>query len=188
MSDNPAAEKPMCSGLQPLKRVNYFSGKLLTAEDLRAEQEYVRERSRRHNRYFHGWGVVCGLEVGLDQAEVTIAPGFAIDCQGEELILAAPGTLCPPAQSPPLAGLYVLISPSEEMTDPIPLADGVTEHARVIEGSRLVLDPEDPTVDHVRRRGHGQPCGAAHGVPLARLEWKRRQWRIDSRYRPCRTR
>jgi len=44
-----------------LRRVNYFAGRLLTAEDFRAEQEYHREKSRRHNRRLHGSGVASGL-------------------------------------------------------------------------------------------------------------------------------
>ena len=28
-----------------------------------AEQEYFRQKLRRHNRFMHGWGVVCGLAV-----------------------------------------------------------------------------------------------------------------------------
>ena len=28
-----------------------------------AEQDYYREKMRRHNRYLHGWGVVCGCSV-----------------------------------------------------------------------------------------------------------------------------
>ena len=46
-----------------LERVNFFPRQLLTDGDMIADQEYFREKLRRHNRYLHGWGVVCGLEV-----------------------------------------------------------------------------------------------------------------------------
>jgi hypothetical protein len=171
-----------------LKRVNYFFGQVLTAEDFNAEQEYFRERWRRHNRCFHGHGVVCGLEVRVGRGEVKIAPGLALDCRGEEVVLSAPATVRLPSASPVASTLYLLITPAEEPADPSPATDEVTEYSRVIEGSCLALDPEDPNAGHLRRQGRGQPCGKAHGVPLARLRWIRGRWRTDPRYRRGRAR
>jgi hypothetical protein len=71
----------MISTLSHLKRNRFFSGKLLTAEDFALEQEYVRERLKRHNRYLHGFGVVFGLEVSRNRKAIVISPGLAIDCQ-----------------------------------------------------------------------------------------------------------
>jgi hypothetical protein len=172
----------MCAPLQPLRRVNFFTGQLLTAADFTAEQEYHRERLRLHNRCCHGWGVVCGLEVSARGDEVTIAPGMALDCQGEHVVLGTPSTLVSPGASPGTATLYVLISLREEPTDPTPVSGEIMAYRRVLEGSRLELDPEDPTVGHVRRRRRVEPCGQAHGVPLARLRWIGKRWRIDHRY------
>ena len=45
------------------ERLRYFPRQLLTADDMRTEQQYFREKLRRHNRMLHGWGVVCGLQV-----------------------------------------------------------------------------------------------------------------------------
>ena len=45
------------------KRPKYSSGVYLTASDFLAEQFYRRQLQRRHHRYLHGWGVVCGLQV-----------------------------------------------------------------------------------------------------------------------------
>ncbi|HEU5039233.1 MAG TPA: hypothetical protein VFT84_00330, partial [Gemmatimonadales bacterium] len=70
----------MCGPLEPLKRVNYYEGKLLTADDFRDEQEYHRERSRLHNRCCHGWGIACGLDVSIDGNELAVSPGLALDC------------------------------------------------------------------------------------------------------------
>ena len=36
-------------------RVRYFPRQLLTADDMRTEQEYLREKLRRHNRLLHRW-------------------------------------------------------------------------------------------------------------------------------------
>ena len=49
--------------LGKLERVKYFNRMLLTAEDMRTDQDFVLQKLRRHNRFLHGWGVVCGLVV-----------------------------------------------------------------------------------------------------------------------------
>ena len=65
--------------LRYLKKNRFFSGKLLTAEDLELEQGYFREKLKRHNGYLHGFGVVFGLEVSKNGRDVAISPGLAID-------------------------------------------------------------------------------------------------------------
>lgn len=74
------------------ERVSYFSGQLITADDMRAEQEYFRQKLRRHNRYLHGWGVVCGCEVipnhNKDHPwQVRVSPGYLITPQGDEICI-----------------------------------------------------------------------------------------------------
>src|SRR6185369_4527424 len=44
-------------------RNNYFHGKMLSARDLAAEQDYFNQKRWLINRMVLGWGVVCGLEV-----------------------------------------------------------------------------------------------------------------------------
>src|SRR6185295_4406209 len=45
------------------ERPRYYARQLVTPDDLTLEADYFRTRLRRHNRYLHGWGVVCGAEV-----------------------------------------------------------------------------------------------------------------------------
>ena len=47
------------------RRLNYFSGRLLTAEDLKEEQTYHLNKRRLHNLALHDWGVVVGLDVSI---------------------------------------------------------------------------------------------------------------------------
>ena len=80
-------------GLFGLERVRYYPRQLVTADDMTAEQEYFRQRDRRHNRFLHGWGVVCGLAVepAPDAAhpwQVRVCPGYAIGPQGDEISVA----------------------------------------------------------------------------------------------------
>ena len=67
----------------PVKRPNYFTGQMLSAEDFTAEQEYHKGKQRRHNLYCHGFGVLHGLKVATTKEKtgwtVVIKPGVAID-------------------------------------------------------------------------------------------------------------
>lgn len=49
---------------------------------------------RFHNKHLHGWGVVCGLQTvcgpdspGAGRRQVTVRSGYAIDCEGNDLIV-----------------------------------------------------------------------------------------------------
>ena len=80
------------SGLQ---RVRYFPRQLLTADDMLTDQDFVREKLRRHNFYLHGWGTVCGLNVEAAHApaipwRVKIEPGYALGPFGHEIYVAEP--------------------------------------------------------------------------------------------------
>jgi hypothetical protein len=77
--------------LSPIRRVNFFDGQLLSAADLREEQEYHRRMRYLHNRVFHGWGVAEGLEVSIDlPTRVQVSPGVALDRGGHEIVLEEP--------------------------------------------------------------------------------------------------
>ncbi|WP_420011763.1 hypothetical protein [Tateyamaria sp.] len=79
-----------CVGLETAERPLFGTGQTLTAADLTALQDYVQTKNRLHNRYQHGWGVVCGLEVLCHDCEgsVTIRPGYAIDPCGDDIVVA----------------------------------------------------------------------------------------------------
>ena len=76
-----------------LERVRYFQRQLLTADDMETDQEYFRQKLRRHNRFMHGWGVVCGLEVLVAPTQeqpwrIEIAPGYVLFPYGDEGFVA----------------------------------------------------------------------------------------------------
>ena len=80
------------------ERVRFFTGQVLTADDFTDEQRYHRRRLREHNRFLHGWGVVCGLDVGATPSagrpwQVTVSPGYAISAQGDPIHVTAPISL-----------------------------------------------------------------------------------------------
>ena len=78
------------------ERPRYFPGKLLTAEDFELEQRYHIDKRRLLIRMLHGGGVVSGLEVAQEDATVTVAPGFAIDSCGREILVCEPQQLAIP--------------------------------------------------------------------------------------------
>lgn len=80
---------PACTVLQCLERPRYFAGQLLTDAELTGEQDYLRAKMRLHNRFLHGCGVVCGLQVSCHPCEgwVTVHEGYAIDCCGNDIVV-----------------------------------------------------------------------------------------------------
>jgi hypothetical protein len=72
------------------KRNRFFRGKRMRAGDYAIEQSYGIERRRVINRSVIGWGVVNGFAMSKDRAEV--GPGFALDRQGREIVLAHAAT------------------------------------------------------------------------------------------------
>ncbi|MDA0166264.1 hypothetical protein OM076_38725 [Solirubrobacter ginsenosidimutans] len=71
-----------------IDNVNFFNGRVLTAEDLRDEQRAGLEHRRRLGRA-QGWGVVGGLGVltGSDRRSVHVEPGLALDALGDVIEL-----------------------------------------------------------------------------------------------------
>jgi hypothetical protein len=73
-----------------LERPKHETGGYVSAANLNAEQRYRLERAWHHNRFLHGEGAVCGLQVVpariVEQPwAVRVCPGYAIGCCGEEI-------------------------------------------------------------------------------------------------------
>lgn len=77
----------------PFERNRYFYGKLLGVDDFEAEQRYINDKRRLINRFLHGCGVVCGLNVvPVGDDAVSVEPGMALDFAGREIIVDEPVT------------------------------------------------------------------------------------------------
>ena len=90
---------PACQG-QGIVRPRFFAGQLLTEDDLQLLTDYVGHKNRLHNRRLFGAGVVCGLEVSCHpcgKGQVIVHPGYALDCCGNDLMLACAQALDIPA-------------------------------------------------------------------------------------------
>lgn len=82
---------PDCGGLECLCRPRFFAGQLLTDEDLGRLDHYITAKSKLHNRYLVGWGVVCGLEVVCSpcDGQVAVRAGYALSPCGEDIVVCA---------------------------------------------------------------------------------------------------
>jgi hypothetical protein len=89
------------SNIPRLERPAFFDGQRLTAADLSAVQTYHRELRWLHNRSLHNWGIAFGYAVSgaKDERTVRVQPGYALDCQGRDLILGDPLDMAIPAIS-----------------------------------------------------------------------------------------
>ena len=174
----------MIATLRYLKRNRFFSGKLLTAEDLALEQEYFREKLKRHNRYLHGFGVVYGLEVFKSAGTVVISSGLAIDCQGNEIVVPEPLEQALPG--PDLGStIFLSISYVEKETDPVPnpLAIGSEiENSRMEESAVAVFEKGNANQGHRHFKGRWSACGKSHGLAIAKLRFSSGQLRFDRRH------
>jgi hypothetical protein len=135
----------------PIERTRYFTGQLLDEADFTQEQEYLREKARRHNRIFHGWGVVSGLCVQSGEAtgELKVGRGYALDSDGNEIVVDDDVTvdLCSEdvdgSAVSPGRPFYVAIRYSECLTRPVPSGDSL-EYSRVREGFAVGILTELP--------------------------------------------
>jgi hypothetical protein len=83
----------------------YYPRQLITPDDLTLEQNYFRDRMRRHNRLLHGWGVVCGAlvcpatttnsdgTISNVPYNVIVQTGYVLGPYGDEIILDCQRTL-----------------------------------------------------------------------------------------------
>jgi hypothetical protein len=91
----PLPSCPTCGDLECICRPRFFAGQLLTEEDLNRLQRYVIEKNKLHNRYLHGWGVVCGLEVVCSPCHnmLRVKSGYALSPCGEDIIVCKDDTV-----------------------------------------------------------------------------------------------
>ena len=160
-----------------LSRPHYFSGKLLTEQDLNQEQTYFIEKCKRHNRSLHGFGVVSGLKVTIDGGRVKISAGMALDCQGNEIII--PGTQLVPSPVIDSKVAFVTLKYNERCEGVMP--EG--EPSSIIESFELMFTTDNQNEGHRHLKARWLSCGKDHGLTLAKIRQGTTGWRVDRRYR-----
>lgn len=127
----PHGPVPALAGM--LARPDYKPGYYLSRQDLLTNQSYLLQRLRRHNRYLHGWGVVCGLLVvpATDPRRpwaVQVCPGYAIGPYADEIEVQTPALVDvrdylwrrPHDAGHPVRVAYVGIRYAEQQVRPVP--------------------------------------------------------------------
>lgn len=171
------------SDFRPLKRINYFSSRQLTAEDFQVEQQYSLERFRRHNRFFHGFGVVYGLRVYRKGAIIRIEPGLALDCLGNEIVVDEVVSLELPSDLPGSSNIYVCVKYSEKGCHGLVVDQNVESASMVEESFEWALLPANPQRNHLRKNSRWLTCGRFHEFAIARIRRNSSGWGLDRRFR-----
>lgn len=171
------------------KRPNYFNGKLMTADDFQAEQDYQRDMRWLHNRMLHGYGIVVGLEVGMEEAangatQITVSPGYALDGWGREIVLPEPVSIFLPGDR---HDLIIYIKYTEQTDDddhktvaPTQDATSVLNPPFSMDGARVLFEPS------TSERAIAPTTRPDYAISLARLRRPHQHWQRDPNFRPAR--
>jgi hypothetical protein len=168
-----ALSNPCGQGEGGITRPRFFTGQLLTQADLQLEQDYHREKLRRHSRELHGVGIVRGLGVRVEAAtdapsgRVQIAAGYAIDPCGNELALGQGAALALP---PDGERLFVTVRHWDKPCSPVPSPVGEPTPSRIEEVCVVAL------VDTI----------VEPAIALAQLVRSESQWVVDPAFVPRR--
>ncbi len=140
------------------KRINFFKGFVTTEDDWNDAERYHVEKHKLHNRAFHGVGVVTGwgeefrvAPRGKAELSAEIFPGYAIDGQGNDIILWKP-TILPINKGDyklPQT-IYLVVRFVEELTDFIAYKQNLDYkgHRRVAELCKLEWTEKEPNPEH----------------------------------------
>ena len=161
------------SNSELMERTSFHSGQLLTAEDLNREQDYFRKKLKRHNRLLHGFGVVSGFKVTKAGGEVLVEPGFALDCEGNEMALGEARTISAVSMSAGCRVAYVNIRYSERPSE-----------KTIVESIEICLAEQNCNRGHRHLRARWLACGEAHPLTIAKLRNNSQGWFVDRGYRP----
>ena len=142
---------------QGFKRINFFKGFLTTESDWNDAERYHIEKRRLHNKVYHSPGVVFGYGGELRVAarargdlSVEVLPGYAIDGQGNDLVLwdGVIKNINPEEYRLPQT-IYVVLRFNEELTDFIAYKENLEYkgHRRVLETAVVELSQTEPDIN-----------------------------------------
>jgi hypothetical protein len=132
-----------------LVRLNPFEGLCLTPEDLKAEQIYHRHNLHRHSLFMHGYGIVQGLQVELEQQKkrysAVLKAGYGITRRGQGVHLMVDGVV--PLQVPKQDGEYILwlfhVERADAESDRPVFDTSETRQSRILESAAPRLHPAE---------------------------------------------
>lgn len=123
----------------PFERNRYYYGKHLTVNDFVLEQDYMNNKRRFINRYLHGTGVICGLDVvAMDKKTISVEAGAAIDFAGREIVIESPviknlSSIDGFDENDDADKLYLCLDYNEKETQPVYSITGVSSSSQGLE-------------------------------------------------------
>ncbi|WP_136591240.1 hypothetical protein [Salinigranum halophilum] len=155
--------------LRQFERNRYFHGKLMTARDMRTEQQYHAGRMHTHSRYVTGVGIVCGLDVDVEAATddsgsptAVVDPGVAVDGCGRQIVVEAQERIDIPAGTAGGGQVSVYIAHATCKTESVPVTGSEDACGDECEYNRLRQT--------YRVTFESTPPGAQKPVPVDRVE------------------
>lgn len=133
-----------------IERPRYSPGLILQDSDLTAAVDYTRELNRTLFRSLFGCGVICGLDVSIDDTcefKVTVNAGLALDGCGDPIQVPAPATIVLTqkdnvmvprgGQAPDVKNFWIVLCGKEKYCAPRPImcdaddANGASQPTRI---------------------------------------------------------
>lgn len=156
-----------------MERTSFHSGQLLTDDDLNREQNYFRNKLKRHNRVLHGFGVVSGLRVTTAGGKILVEPGFALDCEGNEISVNESQTMSAVSVNAAARVAYVNVRYAETCSE-----------KSIRESFEICFGEENTNGGHRHLRARWLACGHPHPLTIAKLRHNAQGWSVDRGYRP----
>jgi hypothetical protein len=132
----------------------------------------------------HGYGVVVGLEVGLEEnpdgsTKIIVSPGYALDGWGREVVVTEPLSVYLPGDRHDLT-VYVKYVEQDDDDDPGKRATPSQDAPLVVETAQVTFEPSSS------ERALAPTLRADFAVPIARLRRPHQHWQRDRDFRPAR--
>src|SRR4029079_17237145 len=135
------------------------------------------------NRMLHGYGVVAGLEVGLEETkgstQVIVSPGYGLDGWGREIVVTEPLTVFLPGDR---HDLIVYIKYVDQVGDDDSDKKGMAHvpTAQIVESAQVTFEPA------AGEKAIAATTRADFAIPIARLRRPHQEWTRDRNFRPAR--
>jgi hypothetical protein len=159
------------SQIPQIERLDFFNGQRLFAEDLQTLDGFNRRMRWLHNSSLHDFGIGSGFVVRAERGdrEVAIAPGYAIDNEGREIILLLPRVEpVPPVAddgfgNPRFYDLTVHYPRDEDLEE-------VETRAGICQTHGVVRRQEEPIFCWIELDSRFKPTNAKHAEQIAKGE------------------
>jgi hypothetical protein len=168
-----------------LERPRFYEGQILGADDLDDLLAYLRAADARHHRLLHSWGIAAGLELSVDDGNLQVAAGLAIDSSGAAVVLAETLSIDPTAFGEDLPGSHAtgwypvfLVGKRTDQADTSTVgACKVSQTVRILEGGAVHFAETTDLVDWDEQEAPDVDAGpddsgeSSRRVLLGYVEW-----------------